>query len=128
MRQEDGEKHSTRTGLFWGPMSLLVLTVAASAANAQPADAGRTRSPAASDAIEEVLVTAMKRGAASAQSLPLSISALSGKSLESAGDTVFAMGGHRSVQQCDAGGVVVVPKGLKPDEAVIARLGSLVKM
>ncbi|MFH1707479.1 MAG: zinc-binding dehydrogenase [Planctomycetota bacterium] len=39
-----------------------------------------------------------------------------------AGDTVFAMGGHRSVQQCDAGNVVVVPKGLKPEEAVIARL------
>ena len=34
----------------------------------------------------------------------------------------YSMGGHRSFQQCDAGSVVAVPRGLKPEEAVIARL------
>ena len=43
------------------------------------------------------------------------------KDLES-GALLFCMGGHRSIQQHGVGGVVPVPPGLAPQEAVLARL------
>ena len=46
------------------------------------------------DAIEEIVVTATKRGEATIQSLPLSISALSGEQLAEAGATTFAEWSH----------------------------------
>ena len=38
------------------------------------------------------------------------------------GEQLFCMGGHRSVQQRPSNSVVRVPEGLKPQEAVLARL------
>jgi threonine dehydrogenase-like Zn-dependent dehydrogenase len=38
------------------------------------------------------------------------------------GDILFCMGGHRSRQRVDAASAVLVPEGLPPDEAVLARL------
>ena len=47
-----------------------------------------------SDSIQEIVVTATKRGEETAQSLPLSISALSGESLKESGATMFSDWSH----------------------------------
>lgn len=39
-----------------------------------------------------------------------------------AGDRLFCLGGHRSIQQVDAANTIPVPDGLSPEEATIARL------
>lgn len=64
---------------------------AAPAAAARDAAAPR-RAP--TDSIQEIIVTATKRGEETAQSLPLSISALSGDSLRESGATVFSDWSH----------------------------------
>jgi iron complex outermembrane receptor protein len=55
---------------------------------------GRQARRADPDALEEVIVTATKRGAETAQSLPLSITALSGEHLAEAGATEFSDWSH----------------------------------
>ncbi|HVO47494.1 MAG TPA: TonB-dependent receptor [Steroidobacteraceae bacterium] len=61
--------------------------------SARDSTAGATR-PSESAAVEEVIVTANKRSEETAQSLPLSISALSGQHLRDAGATEFSDWSH----------------------------------
>lgn len=85
------------------PVTLLAEATSAAPDNSRSGNAvGSTRaaSPAESaraanvNGIEEILVTATKRGAASAQSLAISVSAISGKNLEDSGATAFADWSH----------------------------------
>jgi len=101
--QAGGDNWNAASEASLRPVTLLAAVTNASPDNAKGSSTGGSErvtaagQPARSSdlsGIEEVLVTATKRGAASAQSLPISISAISGKSLEDSGSTVFADWSH----------------------------------
>jgi iron complex outermembrane receptor protein len=73
------------------PLMLAQLDVKTDSAHASTS---RAEHRTESDSVEEVVVTATKRGAETAQSLPLSISAISGDHLTQAGATVFSDWSH----------------------------------
>ena len=70
---------------------LLAQADPATPATSEPGRAQRRTEP---ESIEEVVVTANKRGEESAQSLPISITALSGEHLAESGATVFSEWSH----------------------------------
>ncbi|MEJ1964695.1 MAG: TonB-dependent receptor [Gammaproteobacteria bacterium] len=85
---------STRPPIVLASSERIVLAQADAPSAAASDVSARAARRGDNEGIEEVVVTATKRGEETAQSLPLSISALSGEHLAEAGATVFSEWAH----------------------------------